>query len=117
MESPAKQNVDYKILGRVIAQAKPYRAVLATATTLAVVLAPVAILRPYLVQVMVDQYIFKYDIPGLTKMALLFVGLLVLESVLRYFFIYASNWVGQAVVRDLRVKIFNHITDSVFPET
>ena len=110
MESPAKQNVDYKILGRVIAQAKPYRAVLATATTLAVVLAPVAILRPYLVQVMVDQYIFKYDIPGLTKMALLFVGLLVLESVLRYFFIYASNWVGQAVVRDLRVKIFNHIT-------
>ncbi len=110
MNSAAKQNVDYKILIRVIAQAKPYSAVLSLAAVLAVVLAPVAIFRPYLVQVMVDEYIFKFDIPGLTKMALLFIGALVLESVLRYFFMYSSNWVGQAVVRDLRVKIFNHIT-------
>jgi ATP-binding cassette, subfamily B, multidrug efflux pump len=110
MDSATKQNVDYKILIRVIAQAKPYSAVLSLAAVLAVVLAPVAIFRPYLVQVMVDEYIFKFDIPGLTNMALLFIGALILESALRYFFMYSSNWVGQAVVRDLRVKIFNHIT-------
>lgn len=110
MESTAQQNIDYKILGRVIAQAKPYRLVLTISTLLAIVLAPVAIFRPYLVQVMVDQYIFNYDIPGLTTMALLFVAVLVVESGLRYFFLYSSNWVGLAVVRDLRVKIFNHIT-------
>jgi len=110
MDPTNKQNVDYKILIRVVTQAKPYTAVLTLAAILAVVLAPVAILRPYLVQVMVDDYIFKFDIPGLTKMALLFIGALVLESFLRYFFMYSSNWVGQAVVRDLRVKIFNHIT-------
>ena len=106
----AKQSVDYKLLGRVIAQAKPYRGTLSLAATLAVVLAPIAILRPYLVQEMVDKYIFKGDIPGLTKMAMLFIGVLIFESILRYFFIYASNWVGQAVVRDLRVRVFNHIT-------
>lgn len=110
MESTAQQNIDYKILGRVIAQAKPYRLILTISTALAIVLAPVAIFRPYLVQVMIDQYIFKYDIPGLTKMAMLFVAVLVVESGLRYFFLYSSNWVGLAVVRDLRVKIFNHIT-------
>jgi ATP-binding cassette subfamily B protein len=110
MESSANQNVDYKILGRVIAQAKPYSLVLAASTLLAVILAPVAIIRPYLVQVMVDQYIFKYDIPGLTRMALLFVAALIIESLLRYYFMYSSNWVGQAVVRDLRVKVFHHIT-------
>ncbi|MFQ5445399.1 MAG: ABC transporter ATP-binding protein [Saprospiraceae bacterium] len=110
MESPTKQNVDYKILGRVIAQAKPYRVILFVAAVLGVLLAPVGILRPYLVQRMVDDYIFKYDIEGLGKMALLFVGVLLLESALRYVFLYSSNWLGQAVVRDLRVKIFNHIT-------
>lgn len=110
MESTAKQNVDYKLLGRVIAQAKPYSGTLSLAAFLAVVLAPIAIMRPYLVQEMVDKHIFNHDIPGLTKMALLFVGVLIFESFLRYFFIYASNWVGQAVVRDLRVRVFNHIT-------
>ncbi len=110
MESTAKQNVDYKLLGRVIAQAKPYSGTLSLAAFLAVVLAPIAIMRPYLVQEMVDKHIFVGDIPGLTKMALLFIGVLVFESFLRYFFIYASNWVGQAVVRDLRVRVFNHIT-------
>jgi ATP-binding cassette, subfamily B, multidrug efflux pump len=110
MESPARKNMDFKILGRVIAQAKPYRVILFVAAALGVLLAPVAILRPYLVQVMVDDYIFKYDLPGLGKMSLLFVGVLLLESTLRYVFLYSSNWLGQAVVRDLRVKIFNHIT-------
>ncbi|MCB0521866.1 MAG: ABC transporter ATP-binding protein [Lewinellaceae bacterium] len=110
MESPVKQSVDYKLLGRVLAQAKPYSLVLGVAGTLAVVLAPVAIFRPYLVQVMVDDYIFKFDIAGLTRMALLFLAVLVMESALRYVFMYSSSWVGQAVVRDLRVKVFNHIT-------
>lgn len=102
--------MDYKVLGRVIAQAKPYRVVFLTAAALGVLLAPVAILRPYLVQVMVDGYIFKYDLPGLAKMSLFFVGVLLLESALRYIFLYSSDWLGHAVVRDLRVKIFNHIT-------
>ncbi|TAK48806.1 MAG: ABC transporter ATP-binding protein [Saprospiraceae bacterium] len=110
MESPTRNNVDYKVLGRVIAQAKPYRVVFLTAAALGVLLAPVAILRPYLVQVMVDGYIFKYDLPGLAKMSLFFVGVLLLESALRYIFLYSSDWLGHAVVRDLRVKIFNHIT-------
>ncbi|MBI5915106.1 MAG: ABC transporter ATP-binding protein [Bacteroidetes bacterium] len=110
MESSAKQNVDYKLLGRVIAQARPYSSMLSFAAVLAVVLAPVAIYRPWLVQEMVDKHIFNYDTAGLTRMALLFIGVLIFESILRYFFIYASNWVGQAVVRDLRVKVFNHIT-------
>ncbi|MCU0348647.1 MAG: ABC transporter transmembrane domain-containing protein, partial [Saprospiraceae bacterium] len=110
MESTAKQSVDYKLLGRVIAQAKPYRGTLVLTAVLAVVLAPIAILRPWLVQRMVDDHIFHGDIPGLTQMALLFIGVLVFESVLRYFFLYSSNWLGQSVVRDLRVRVFNHIT-------
>jgi ATP-binding cassette subfamily B protein len=110
MEKSAQQRVDYKILLKVVAQSKPYSAVLSLAAFLAVLLAPVAILRPYLVQVMVDDYIFRYDLAGLLRMSLLFVLLLVAESIVRYVFLYSSNWVGQAVVRDLRTKVFNHIT-------
>jgi ATP-binding cassette subfamily B protein len=107
--SDAKQKMDFKILTRVIAQAKPYKVLFAFTTIMAIVIAPVAILRPYLVQTMVDDYVFKYDITGLGKMSLLFIGVLVLEGLLRYGFLYSSDWLGGAVVRDLRQKVFKHI--------
>ena len=107
--SDAKQKMDWKVLTRVIAQAKPYKSLFAFTTVLAIVIAPVAILRPYLVQTMVDDYVFKYDVTGLGKMALVFLGVLVLESVLRYGFLYSSDWLGGAVVRDLRQRVFKHI--------
>ncbi len=105
-----KKSFDLFLLGRVLALAKPYRAVFVLAGVLAVVLAPLATLRPFLVQVMVDDYIFKYDVPGLAKMAMVFCGVLIVEGALRYSFIYASNWLGQSVIRDLRVRVFRHIT-------
>jgi ATP-binding cassette subfamily B protein len=110
MSQSANKKMDLKILGRVIAQAKPYRGIFALATVLAICVAPVAILRPYLVQTMVDDYVFKYDIEGLGKIGLMFIGVLFLEAALRYSFLYSSNWLGGAVVRDMRVKVFKHIT-------
>ena len=59
---------------------------------------------------MVDDHIFVYDISGLTKWAIILVGILLLEVLLRYVFIYATNWLGQSVIKDLRVRVFNHIS-------
>ncbi len=105
-----KNKIDFFLLGRVLALAKPYKGLFILAGSLAVILAPLATARPYLVQVMVDDYIFVNDMAGLGRMALLLAGLLLLESVLRYSFIYSSSWLGQSVIRDLRVKVYRHIT-------
>ncbi|HHH50531.1 MAG TPA: ABC transporter ATP-binding protein, partial [Saprospiraceae bacterium] len=72
--------IDYLLLGRVLKLALPYRSIFILAAVLAVVLAPLATLRPYLVKVMVDDYIFQYDIPGLTKIAILFCVVLLVEA-------------------------------------
>ncbi|MBV6427682.1 MAG: putative multidrug export ATP-binding/permease protein [Haliscomenobacter sp.] len=93
-----------------MAQAKPYPVSFWLSAVLAVVLAPLATLRPYLVQVMVDDHIFNYDLQGLGRMALWFTAALVLHAILQYVFIYQTNWLGQVVVRDLRVWVFRHIT-------
>ncbi|MEL6866367.1 MAG: ABC transporter ATP-binding protein, partial [Bacteroidota bacterium] len=66
--------IDLLLLGRVLALAKPYKVVFILAGVLAVVLAPLATLRPYLVKIMVDDYIFKYDIDGLVRVTLILVG-------------------------------------------
>ncbi len=110
MASLNKNKIDFLLLGRVLALAKPYKLVFAAAALLAIVLAPIAVYRPYLVKEMVDDYIFVNDIPGLTMMAMLFCGVLVLESILRYTFIFTTNWLGQTVIKDLRVRVFKHIS-------
>ena len=104
-----KQKFDLYLLGRVLALAKPYKKVAFLAVTLAVLLAPLSIARPRLIQKMVDDYVFVGDTSGLTFWALVIAGLLVLEALCRYSFVYSSNWLGQSVIRDLRVRVFSHI--------
>ena len=86
-DQPQKQKFDYQLFGRVLALAKPYKSIFLLAGVLAIVLAPLATVRPYLIKVMVDEHIFNYDIEGMTRIALLICILLVLNVVLQYAFI------------------------------
>lgn len=111
MTDKKKNNqIDFYLLGRVLRLARPYQHIFITAGVLAVILAPLAVLRPYLINVMVDDYVFDFNIAGLTKIAGVFVAVLIIESILRYFFIYSTALLGQSVIRDLRVKVFQHIS-------
>lgn len=98
------------MLRRVLAQAKPYQGVMIASAIMAIVLAPLGTLRPWLVQVMVDEHIFKLDLKGLGTMSIIFLATLLFHAFLQYVFQYATSWLGQCVVRDLRVSIFQHIT-------
>lgn len=110
MATPEKPSANYGLLGRLLKEASPYRGLLIISALLAIISAPLAALRPRLVQAMVDDYIVKFDLPGLQKMTLIIAGVLVLEALVRYGFTYITNWLGQSVVRDLRDKVFAHIT-------
>lgn len=105
------EKLQMPLLGRVLALAKPYRGLFALMALLAALLAPLSIVRPYLIKVMVDDYIFNLDISGLTTLSLLLVVLLFLEAGLQYAFQYGTSWLGQSVIRDLRVRVFQHITN------
>ncbi len=106
----SKQKFDFSLFRRVMASVKPYRVIFWSTVGLTVVLAPLAVLRPKLVQVMVDDYITPGDLRGMTLIACIILGVLIFETVLRYFFLYYADWLGQATIRDLRVRMFNHIT-------
>jgi len=105
-----KNKFDFFLLKRVIGLAKPYRFIFSVAGILAVILAPLATMRPFLIQKMVDDYIFPNDVSGLTNIAILIFVLLMAETILRYIFNYSAGWLGQSVIRDLRVRVFRHIT-------
>ena len=104
-----KKKFDFPLFRRVMRTVIPYKRVFYLTLFLTAILAPMAVLRPKLLQVMVDDYIAVGNIHGMTVLACAIFALLVLDVVLRYFFLYHADWLGQATIRDLRVRIFNHI--------
>ncbi len=103
---PRTYNV--KVFRRLLGLTGPYRLALWVGLILAILLAPAAALRPLVIQKMVDDYIYQFDLGGIETMVVLLFILLLAETLMRYFFIYSSNWLAQSVIRDLRVKVFNH---------
>lgn len=109
-----KKNYDIGLFWRVINLARPYRKQFIGATVMAVLLAVLSPVRPYLIKVAVDDFI----LPGssellneLLMMTLILIGLLLLEAFVRYSFIFLTNWLGQSVIRNLRIRIYDHITN------
>jgi len=106
-----KQNLDWHLLGRMFKLAMPYRKLLLLSALLAIVLAPLNTLQPYLINVIVDKYIIIPRPEGLVGMCLLFAGVLILTGILQYTFIYLTNLLGHSVIKDLRVSVFTKITN------
>ena len=106
-----KKSLDWPLLKRVLATALPYKSLFLFCIILPIILAPVTTIRPYIVKVMVDNHILKEDLEGLGFMAMLFIGAVILDATLRYIFIYTTALLGQSVIKDMRVKVFKHITN------
>ena len=110
MANPPKKKFDFSLFARIVGLATPYKMLFALTIIMAIVLAPISMLRPFLVSVMVDDYILFNDLPGLYKMAIVFIAVVIGTVLLRYALIYYSSLLGQSVIRDLRKNVFDHIT-------
>ncbi|WP_395626497.1 ABC transporter ATP-binding protein [Daejeonella sp.] len=102
--------VDVSLLRRVFRYAYPYRRMFIWSVLLTILLAILAPLRPWLIQYTLDQYILLGDNSGLLNMSLLMLGLLLLQTSVQYFHTFFTNVLGQSVIKDLRISVFNHIS-------
>ncbi|NLR82707.1 ABC transporter ATP-binding protein [Chitinophaga eiseniae] len=110
MENLAVKKVfDFSLLRRIFTFAAPYKRSFYISMILTVVLAAISPLRPYLIQVTVDKYIAGQLMRMLILVTIVQIGLLLLETVVRFFFSYLTNWLGQSVVKDLRVTVYKKI--------
>lgn len=76
---------------------------------MAVVLAGLSPVRPYLIQLSVDKYISNYLWEGLIWICVFHLAVIIIESILRFWFLYRINWLGQTVVNDIRKKVFRKV--------
>lgn len=103
------KKIDFKLFMRVVRLSDPYKWLLIVTISMAVILGPLSAIRPYLINIMVDETIMDFNRDGLIKMTWILIALLFLESVIRFFFNHSSGHLGQLIIRDLRVKVFGHI--------
>ncbi len=65
--------------------------------------------RPFLIQYTVDNDILQNNWEGLTRMFVVLSVLLVGHAIVQYLHTYFAGWLGQHVVRDIRIKLYRHI--------
>ena len=66
-------------------------------------------LRPVVLEKVVDQNLTAQITEGFLFYIIVIGLLLICEVISNYLFIYYASWLGQSVVKDIRVKLFNHI--------
>lgn len=97
-------------LKKVMQFAKPYRARFVWVVVFAVALSIFAAIRPYLLKQTVDDYLLDKHESGLLNFVLLMGAVLLFEVASQFYFVYWANWLGQDIVKDIREKLFGHIT-------
>jgi len=102
---------DAKLFLRLMHFARAYKIQFLVAALSTILLAVTAAVRPWLLQQIVDNYIAQKNATLLLEFILFMLGALLAEVMLQFLFIYFANWLGQHIIKDLRIKIYKHLLD------
>ena len=128
-DSSKKKVFDFSLLRRVFFFVKPYRSFFYYSLLLAIIMAVFAPVRPYLIQLTIDRatgkiapvphwleiLLFNRDLSDASKfiisVSIFQVVFLFIETTVRFFFSFITAWMGQSVVKDMRVAVYQKIVD------
>ena len=89
--------------------ARPYRTRFYILTALTVLSAILSIAKPLVIKETIDNNIMHGDLPGLYQMVSLLFVLLIVHGIVNYFNTYLSGWLGQTVIKDIRMELYKHL--------
>lgn len=93
---------------RLLSYCKPYKVRLTTALVCMILSATFGIMPPWLIKNVVDDVLIKQQTGMLNILAAGIVLLYILKAVFAYGHMYLMTWVGQKVVIDIRLELYDH---------
>ncbi len=126
-DSPKKKVLNVSLLARVFHFVKPYRSFFYFSLLLAIVMAVFAPVRPYLIQLTIDKatgrlvhiphwletLLFTHDLSDATRfiiaVSMFQLVFLFIETTVRFLFTFITAWMGQSVVKDMRIAVYRKI--------
>uniref|UniRef100_UPI00374D1428 ABC transporter transmembrane domain-containing protein n=1 Tax=Flavobacterium sp. TaxID=239 RepID=UPI00374D1428 len=104
------KSFDITLFKRILEYTKPYKKRYYSIIVWAILLSIFAALRPYLLKNIVDSYVLPIDKSGFYLFIAFMACALILEVLSQFYFVYWANWLGQDIIKDIRIKLFRHMT-------
>jgi subfamily B ATP-binding cassette protein MsbA len=100
---------DIGLFKRILAFTNPYKKTFYFVLFSAIALAVLGMLRPHFLGLIVDNALPNGNQELLVELIIWMIVVLLGEVLFQLSFIYFANWLGQEVIRDIRVKLFGHM--------
>ena len=101
---------DFGLFRKLLQFTTPYKYTYYFVAFTAIFSSLLAVVRPYLLKELIDNGLMVSNYELFLNLTIAMIGVLVLEVTFQFLFIYYANWLGQNVIRDIRIKLFNHMT-------
>ncbi len=108
-KSPSGKIFDIAILKRLFEFIQPYKGKFYLLVLTIMLGATFAPLLPLLIRYTIDGPVSGGDYIGLAKMMLVMIGVLVLQSLIQFTNTYLAGWLGQNIIRDIRIQLYHKI--------
>ena len=109
MDKDTGKAFDYRLFKRLLRHVRPYLITFYGVAIAAILLSGFAVLTPILVGEIVDNAITNKDGQRLLTLTLAMVGVLLGEVLSQLYFNYYANWLGESVIKDIRINLFKHL--------
>lgn len=101
--------LDWMLIKRLFIFLKPYKNYVIFALFITILTSALGPLRPYLTRIAIDKHISNSNTSGLIEIIILITALIFFHGIMQFFMTYLMQWVGQKVLLDIRLKLFDHI--------
>ena len=109
MEKVKGNILDIKLFTKLLVFVKPYNITFYGVLSSAILISLLSTLTPYLLKIVVDDYLLLKNYEGMQTIIMIMMIVLFLEVIFMYLFTYYANWLGQKVIKNLRVDVFQKI--------
>lgn len=109
MSKTKEQVFDISLFKRLLTYIQPYKLVFFGVLLSVLLISVSGALRPKILQMAIDENIAQKTLEGFLPYVVIMGVMLMFEVIFQLLFIFYAGWLGQNVVKDVRVKLFNHL--------
>ena len=109
MSKASGKAFDTGLFKRLLAYARPYKITFYGVALSAILLSAFAVMTPFLLRELIDEAIMKSDAEKLLFLVLAMLGVLLAQVICQLLFNYYANWLGESVIKDVRIRLFEHM--------
>lgn len=120
MSQESGKIVDWQVFKRIYGFLGPYKLRFWGLVCMILLVACLGPLNPLLIRYTIDNYIRVDQIENLTRMFILMISILIIQTIFNFFTSFIAGILGQQVIKDIRVKLYNklvHLKLSFFDHT